>query len=105
MAESIKDAGTAAPWTAWSVSFVGQRVIVSLRRIVCQVLDKLPVVTIGVVAVNALAIGVVVRRRRISIPRRFETIAQGLDVVHLVSEVVYARNTNIGRPTFLRLNG
>src|SRR5713101_5430445 len=88
-----------------SMSFVGQRVIVSLRRIVCQILDKLPIVTIRVVEVDALPIGVVVWGRRVLIARRVESLTEPLDVINLVSEMVHARHECIGLPTLRRLNG
>src|SRR6476661_8665892 len=105
MKQCRKPASSGCARLGRSISLVGYRVIMSLRRIVCQVLDKFPVVTIAIEEVDALPIGVVVHRRGVFIARRFEALMQPLDVIHLVSEVVHARHASIGLPTFLRLNG
>jgi hypothetical protein len=65
---------------------------VSLLRIVCKVLDKLPIVSAAVEEIDALPIGVVVHGRGVLITRRFEALMQRLDVLHFVSEMVNARN-------------
>src|SRR4029077_12947556 len=53
---------------------------------------------------DALPIRVIVHRRGLLIARRSEALLQRLDIVHLVSEMVYAWHTGIGLPAFLRLN-
>src|SRR5438128_1943252 len=62
-----------APLPLWLgrslISFVGYRVIVSLRRIIGQVLDKLPIITIAVEEIDSFPVRVMVQRPTPAISR------------------------------------
>src|SRR3954471_1753148 len=82
---------------------IGQRVIVPLRRIIGQILYKLPIVTIWIVVVHTLPVRMMVWRRRVLISCRCEPLAKRVDVVHLVREMIHTRHACVRFPTSLWL--
>src|ERR1035441_1809894 len=65
---------------------IRQLVIVTLSGILREVLDELPIVSLGVVEVHALAVRMCIRRCGVSISGRLHSVAQRLDVVDLIGE-------------------
>ena len=75
-----------------------QLIVISLGRILREVLYELPVIAFGIVEVDALPVRVRVRDSRFSVAGCFEPRAQRLDVIHLIGKVVHSRLANVRDP-------
>ena len=63
---------------------IGQLIVVSLGRVLGEVLYELPVIPVGIVEVDALAVGVRIRHGRVSVSCCSEPRAQRLYVIHFI---------------------
>src|SRR5229473_331710 len=68
---------------------IRQFVIVALSGIFREVLNELPVVALGIIEVPTLAVWMCVGRSGLSVSGGLHSLAQGLNVVHLISEVIH----------------
>ena len=85
-----------------AVLSIRQSVIVAISGIFREVLDEFPVVALGIVEVPALAEGMFVERRGLSVSSRFHPLAQCFHVVHFISQMVDPGQASVWCPVFLR---
>src|SRR5258708_35046458 len=90
-------------WGAGALS-IRQLVIVTLSGILREVLDELPIVALGIVEVHALAVRMCIRRCGISVSGGLHSVAQRLDIVDLIGEMVHARQPLIWSPVLRGLH-
>ena len=81
---------------------IRQFVIVTLRRIVGEILDELPVDSLRIIEVDTLPIGMRVRHGRIFVAGRVESLAQRVRIVDLAAEMIDARIPLVRSPRPLR---
>src|SRR5258708_5427470 len=77
---------------------VRQLIIVALRGILREVLNELPIVALGIIEVASLAVRMRIGWRGHSIYRGLHSLAQGLDVVDLISEIIHPRFASVRHP-------
>src|SRR5712691_2378320 len=86
-----------------TVLAIRQLVIVALSGILREVLHELPIVTLGIVEVPTLAVGMRIGRRGLSVSGGLHSLAQGLNVIDLISKMIHALHAPVRCPGFLGL--